>query len=211
MKHQLPFLAIALLFATSITGLTKSLSEEQRRSHLQLLQSKDARETHLSPLDRAYLDAHELLNHDGTCSRFYGGGAAVYVLDELTIRLQARSLHDPRIGLRMSGLFASFDNAELGISYRLFEKVEINDSGPFYKALSFRDEPRVPHVGSFGPNTREVRVLILLHELAHLILGPNRKWLIPDDGDNPGLSRENTETIESRCGEQIRGLQGKSD
>jgi hypothetical protein len=210
MKHQQPFLAIALLFATSITGLAKSLSEEQRRAHLQLLQSKDARETRLSPLDRAYLDAHELLNHDGTCRQFYGGSAAMYVLDELTIRLQARSLRDPRIGLRMSGPFTSFGDSEKGISYRLFEKAEINYGGPFYKALSFRDEPRIPRIGSFGPNTREARVLILLHELAHLILGPNRKWLIPNDGDNPWLSHENTEMIESRCGEQIRGLQKKS-
>ena len=209
MKQQRPFLAIALLLAASIAALAKPLSEKQRRAHLLLLQSEDARETRLSPLDRAYLDAHELLNHDGACSQFYGGRAAVYVLDELTIRLQARSLRDPRIGVRMSGPFTSLGDSEKGISYRLFEKAEINYDGPFYKVLSFSNESRIPRMGSFGPSTREVRVLILLHELAHLMAGPNRKCLIPDDGDNPYLSHENTKLIESRCGVQIRGLRGK--
>jgi len=210
MRHQQPFLAIALLFATSVTGLAKSLSEEQRRSQLRLLQSEGARAMRLSPLDRAYLDARQLLNNDGTCSQFYGGSKVVYVLDELTVRLQSRPLRDPRIGLRMSGPFTFFGASGKGISYRLFEKAEINYGGPFYKAKSFADEPHIPRIGSFGPNTREVRVLILLHELAHLILGPNRRWLIPDDGDNPTLSHENTEMIESRCGGQIRVLASKS-
>jgi hypothetical protein len=210
MKHQQDLLAIALVFATSIAGLAKPLSEEQRRSHLQRLRSETAGQTHLSPLDRAYLDVHELLDRDGTCGQFYGGRAAAFVLDELTIRLQARSIRDPTVGLRMSGLFTSFDSAEQGISYRLFEKAEINSGGAFYKALSFRDEPRIPHIGTFGPNTREARVLILLHELAHLLKGHDRNWLIPDDGDNPQLSHENTRLIESRCGEWIRGLRKDS-
>lgn len=209
MKRQQPILAIALLFATSITGLAKSLSEEQERVRLQLLRSEASSQVRLSPLDRAYLDAHQLLNHGGSCSQFYGGRASAYVLDELTIRLQFGLLRDPRIGVEMSGPFTCYVDSDRGISYRLFETAEINNGGPFFKALSFRGAPRIPHIGSFGPNTREVRVLILLHELGHLIKGSDRHWLIPDDGDNPVLSNENTRTIESRCGAQIRALQPK--
>jgi hypothetical protein len=107
----------------------------------------------------------------------------------------------------MSGLFADYVDSESGVFYRLFAEAELNTGGPFYKAKVFPAEPFVPNVGSFRPNTREARVLILLHELAHLIKGPDSTWLIPDDGGNPQLSRQNTRTVEAQCGQQIRALQ----
>jgi hypothetical protein len=86
----------------------------------------------------------------------------------------------------------------------LFKQAEINSFGAFYRSKTFPAEPFVPNMGSFRPNTREVRVLILLHELAHLIKGSDGRWLIPDDGTDAQLSRANTLTIESKCGQQIR-------
>jgi hypothetical protein len=107
----------------------------------------------------------------------------------------------------MAGFFDTYVVSESEVTYRIFEVAEINTAGPFYKSKTFPAEPFVPDVGSFRPNTREARVLILLHELAHLIKGRDGRWLIPDDGGNVSLSRQNTLTVESRCGRQIRRLQ----
>ncbi|SRR6266542_2712638 len=205
MKRQ-ALIAIAMLLATSITGFGNSLSEEQRRTRLQVLRTGDIRNISLTPLDRAYLDARTLLDHDSPCSQFYGGSKSEQVLDELAVRLRTASINDSKIGIKMSGSFTWFVDSESGISYRLFEEAQINSIGPFYRSKVFPAEPFVPNVGSFQPNTRQARILILLHELAHLIKGPNGMWLIPDDGDNPRLSHQNTLTVESRCGEQIRAL-----
>jgi hypothetical protein len=106
----------------------------------------------------------------------------------------------------MSGPFTILVEPREEISYRLFEHAEINRAGAFYKSKVFPDEPVVPNVGTFRPNTREARTLILLHELAHLIRGRNGSWLIPDDGASAQLSRANTEIIEARCGKQLRAL-----
>jgi hypothetical protein len=106
----------------------------------------------------------------------------------------------------MSGSFISLVEPQEGMPYRLFELAEINSFGAFYRSKTFPAEPFVPNVGSFRPNTKEARVLILLHELAHLIKGSDGNWLIPDDGNSPPLSRINTLTVESKCGLQIRTL-----
>jgi hypothetical protein len=201
-----PLLAIALLLATTTSGLGKSLSEEQQRSRLRALHTEQGRNMHLAPLDRAYLDTYTMLSGNNQCNRFFGGSGSRLVLDELVIRLRDQTITDTRIGIRMSGSFTSFVEPQEGTAYRLFEQAEINSFGAFYRSKTFPAEPYVPNVGSFPPNTREARVLILLHELAHLIRGKEGTWLIPDDGDSPKLSRLNTLTVESNCGRQIRAL-----
>jgi hypothetical protein len=161
---------------------------------------------HLTLLEHAYLDAYGVLGGDNQCNQFFGGIGSRQVLDELVIRLQIRPMGDSRIGIRMSGTFSSQVEPQKGLSYRLFERADINGQGAFFRAKVFPAEPFVPNVGSFLPNTREARVLILLHELAHLIKGKDGAWLIPDDGNSPQLSRRNTLTVESNCGQQIRAL-----
>jgi len=91
------------------------------------------------------------------------------------------------------------------LTYRVFDHAALNINGPFKKAKVFADEPFVPGVGSFRPNTREARVLILMHELGHLIERDHR-WLLPDDGTSPAQSRQNTKIVEKNCGAQIRAL-----
>ena len=204
MKCQ-PLLAIALLLTTSMSGFGNPLSEEKQRSRLQALRTEDLRNMHLTPLDRAYLDTYAMLSGHNQCSQFFAGSGSRQVLDELVIRLRMRLISDSRIGIRMSGTF-SLVELYGGISYRLFDQAEINSIGAFYKSKTFPAEPLVPNMGSFRPNTREARVLILLHELAHLIKGTDGKWLIPDDGNDAQLSRSNTLTVESKCGQQIRAL-----
>ncbi len=205
MKLRRQLFAIALLLTTSVTGLG-GLSIEQKREWLRMVRPDAFRRIRLTRLDRAYLDVRTLLSQQGSCSEFFGRGPAQDVLEELVIKLREERLSDSSIGIRMSGPFTLFENSEKGFSYRLFANAELNTAGPFCRAKVSPAEPLVPGVGSFLPNTREARVLILLHELAHLIQGRDGAWLIPDDGYSPQLSRQNTATVESRCGKQIRAL-----
>ena len=205
MKFQRPLVLVALLLATAVSGFG-SLSTEQKREHLRNLRTGEFRRMNLSPLDRTYLDVRTLLSQQSTCSEFFGGESVEHVLEEFVIELREERLSDASIGIQMSGSFTLFNGSEKNAFYRLFETAELNTQGPFCKAKVFAAEPYVPAVGSFAPNTREVRALILLHELAHLVQGKNGTWLIPDDGDSPQLSRLNTSTVESKCGRQIRAL-----
>jgi hypothetical protein len=200
-----PLLAIALLLAIATSGLGKSLSEESKRGRLQTLRKADVKTMHLTPLEHAYLDSYTVLSGDNQCKQFFGIGSG-QVLDAFVIRLQIRTMSDSRIGIRMSGAFTIQTEPHEGLSFRLFEQADINSRGAFLRAKTFPAEPLVPNVGSFPPNTREARVLLLLHELAHLIKGNDGAWLIPDDGNSPQLSHLNTLTVESKCGQQIRGL-----
>jgi hypothetical protein len=201
-----PLLAIALLLAIATSALGKSLSEQKQRSRLTKLRTADVKTMHLSLLEHAYLDTFRVLSGDNQCNQFFGGTGSRQVLDELVIRLQIRPMGDSRIGIRMSGTFTVQVEPQEGLSFRLFEQADINGYGAFFRAKTFPADPLVPNVGSFLPNTREARVLILLHELAHLIKGSDGTWLIPDDGSNPQLSHLNTATVESKCGQQIRAL-----
>jgi hypothetical protein len=161
---------------------------------------------HATELYQAYLDTYALLSGDNKCVQFFTGRKSRLVLDELVMRLRVRFMSDSRIGIRMSGTFSSFVEHQEGIAYRLFEQAEINRIGAFYRSKVSLAEPSVPGIGSFRPNTREARVLILLHELAHLIQGNKGTWLIPDDGSDAQLSRSNTLIVESKCGKYIRTL-----
>ncbi|MEP6912853.1 MAG: hypothetical protein ABI923_08875 [bacterium] len=206
MKPQRHWLAIALLLATSVTAFSNLSSEERQRERLRVLRTEAFKQTNLTPLDRAYLDAFTLLDQKEMCGEFFGGSTSQLALDELVIKLRNQPINDNGIGIRMSGLFTCYVNSQGRTSYRLFEKAELNIAGPFYNSKTRPEDLFVARIGSFPANTRWARVLILLHELAHLITGRNGTWLIPDDGGNPELSRQNTLTIESRCGEQIRAL-----
>jgi hypothetical protein len=104
----------------------------------------------------------------------------------------------------MSGDYTNVLNAETKLKYRLFANASLNLDGPFYKRKASSSSTTVSGVGSFAPNTREARVLMLLHELGHLMKGPNGDWLLPDDGKSFTDSLSNTRKIESICGEQIR-------
>jgi hypothetical protein len=159
----------------------------------------------LSLIDKAYLDAFSILNDDNSCSRFYGGPAAIEVLNRLTTQLATTHLENS-IAVRMTGITTLAQNNSTGISYRLFQRAELNLNGPFYKSIASRGEV-VPGIGVFAPNTRAARVTILLHELGHLIRKPNKEWLLPNDGDSDARSRENTNQVIAMCTNQITQLE----
>jgi hypothetical protein len=159
------------------------------------------------PLEQAFQDAFSILSKNNSCSRFFGDTkTAGEVLQRLATQFQLHLLRDSRTGIEMFGNFTYFGQTEERGGYRLFAAATINTAGPFFKAKVFPAEPYVPPVGSFLPNTREARVLMLLHELAHLVKGQNGSWLIPDDGNSAALSKRNTELIESQCRQQILSL-----
>ena len=155
----------------------------------------------LTPLDEAYLDAFSILNEDNTCSAFYGGPPAIQVLNELMGQLKPRYL-DSTVAVKMTGKTITIISVQYSLSYRLFDKAELNLEGPFYSNGFHADRS----IGGFRPNTREARVTILLHELGHLIKRRDKQWLLPNDGASEDLVRENTERVIAMCGKQIRRL-----
>lgn len=156
----------------------------------------------------AYLDAFNILKDDNSCSRFFGGStASVGVLNNLALRMQKKRLSDHSIGIRMWGQLTLVRNVATGFSYRLFDNAMVNTNGPFYSRRPFGTaSAQNQFVGRFPSHTREAKVLMLLHELGHLIRGPNGNWLIPDDHKSYEQNLENTMVIDAKCGKQIRSL-----
>jgi hypothetical protein len=154
----------------------------------------------LTPLDEAYLDAFSILKEDSTCSVFFGGPRAIEVLNQLKQQLKPTHLNST-VAVRMTGKTMEVISVRYPLSYRLFDRAEINLRGPFYFANAFHS---AGSIGGFLPNTREARMAILLHELGHLIERPDKQWLLPNDGASAYLVQENTERIIAVCGKQIR-------
>ena len=163
----------------------------------------------LTPLDEAYLDAFSILREANSCSAFYGGPAAIEVLNQLKRQLKPTKLN-ATVAVRMTGEITTVVSLPYSLSYRLFAKAELNANGPFYRGNAFQSEPTRPNIGSFLPNTREARVTILLHELGHLIQRRDTQWLLPNDGTSQYLSQENTGRVVAMCGKQIGHLSGTS-
>ena len=187
-------------------GLTKSIrrgSEAHTAPHPEPPQALSLPNVNqLTPLDEAYLDAFSILKEDNTCSTFYGGPAAIKVLNQFKLQLKP-GLLDRDVAMRMSGSITNHESLHDALSYRLFQKAELNLEGPFYRGSVFYSNRSI---GGFPPNTREARVTMLLHELGHLIGKEDRQWLLPNDGAGEDLVRENTKRVIGVCGEQIRRL-----
>lgn len=157
-------------------------------------------------LESVYYNTLAILSTSNSCSEFFGGSAAsMEVFNQLMGQVRKDSLSST-VAMRMNGTTLNAEDARTGARYRLFSKVSINLNGPFFKKKNFNSERSVFGVGSFGPNTREVRILILLHELGHLMRGQDGTFLLPDDGGNEQVSRNNSHKIEEVCGNQIKSL-----
>lgn len=220
MRRRRFLLVTAFLITTEIVAANVTTKAQQKPFQL-TAQSNNAVSSEVrftpvahkgaEPLEQAFQDAISILSKNNSCSRFYGDPkTAAEVLRRLATQFRLHLLRDSRTGIEMSGNFTYFDQTENHGGYRLFAAATINTAGPFFKAKVFPAEPYVPPVGSFLPNTREARVLMLLHELAHLVKGQDGNWLIPDDGNAPALSKQNTELVESQCRTQILSLSQKA-
>ena len=153
---------------------------------------------------QTYTDVFRVLKDDNPCSRFFGGPrVAVRVFNALARQLRRKTLGAGDVGLVMSGSYTLYQDARGGASYRLFDEAAVNSNGPFFvvpppSGARFQ-------VGRFPATSRAGKALMLLHELGHLIRGPNG-WLLPNDGGDAALSDRNTRTVESRCLGQLLAL-----
>jgi hypothetical protein len=163
-----------------------------------------------SLLRAAYLDALSILSTSNRCSDFFGGTHGTADIFNKFMGQVRKGYFPAAVGMKMSGDTTNVTNNITKRNFRLFDKVSLNRNGPFYRKRTSNAEPSMPRIGNFEPNTKEIRVLILLHELGHVIKGSNGSWLLPNDGHNDGLSLQNSEKIEEVCGEQIRNL-GRPD
>ncbi len=156
---------------------------------------------------QAYEDVYRILSTENECSRFYGGAApAAYVFNQLAGTFKAGRIGGSRLAGKMGGGSINVVHAPSGLRFRLFEKAVLNTSGAFYRRLGGPKDAGVPHVGSYGPDTRGARALILLHELGHVVKGAGGGWLLGDDGEDAELSEHNTGLIEAHCGNQLKAL-----
>lgn len=157
-------------------------------------------------LESAYYDTLTILSVSNTCSDFFGGPVIAVDVFAKFMQTVKKDHLAPAIAMRMSGQTTSVFNTATKAEYRLFDKASLNSNGPFYRRAVSRADVSVPHVGKYAPNTEKVRVLILLHELGHVMTDRDGKWVLPDDGNNETLSRENSRKIEEVCGDQIQKL-----
>lgn len=161
----------------------------------------------------AYYDTLAILRAGNRCSEFFGGAASVDIFDRLVARMH-KDYFAADIGIRMGGETENILNTQTNQRYRMFEKVELNANGPFYQSKYSDSAHSLPGVGTYGPDTREARVLMLLHELGHTIKSDEGKWLLPNDGDDELLSRRNSIKVERVCGSEISHLsqtEGKAE
>jgi hypothetical protein len=158
-----------------------------------------------SYLRTAYRDVFRFLSSRNSCSDFYGGpDAATEVLNNLVARV-VNSDFRRDVAFAMNGTFVSRQSRSPNVSYRLFEKTLVNRVGAFYRR-KYEFEPDILPVGQFAAGTRPARALILLHELGHLIQGPNHEWLLEDDGADNYKSNRNTEKVQKACQRELKSL-----
>jgi len=177
---------------------SKNTLTEPWRPVASALSSKDPAK--LGLVDQAYLDAFTILNDDNQCSRLFGGRYAISALNEFVHRLKPTYL-ERNVAIRMSGSITTMQSNKTGFSFRVFDKTEINLGGSFFHNLG-----HAPVVSNYQPNTRESRVVVLLHELGHLVKGADNNWVLPDDGGDRSLSVENTRHVVSACRKQIESV-----
>lgn len=161
----------------------------------------------------AYHDTLAILRAGNRCSEFFGGAATVDIFDRLIARMH-KDYFAADIGIRMGGETENILNTQTNRRYRMFEKVELNGNGPFYQSKYSDSAHTLPGIGTYGPDTRDARVLMLLHELGHTVKADDGKWLLPNDGADESLSRRNSMKVEKICGEEISNLgrvEGKTE
>ena len=188
--------------------LNEKRTEIEKPDEEETLQPLVARppEKSLSPLDRTYLDVWEIVSEENSCSRFFGGSEKVtMVLDDFVNRVRVEPLDAATVGIRMSGHYSEVIDHPTRFTYRLFDNTTLNSRGPFFKA--YHPYANTPYwVGPYSAGSREARILMLLHEMGHLIKKGDGQWLLPDDGASTGLNFRNTQAVEQQCGTIIRGL-----
>ena len=205
-------LSVLLLLTKSINGQEVAKSRPEKLEILEASAEAPARLILVkkdSYLIQAYADAFSILSEKNSCSSFYGGPLpATTVLNNLVMLVRREPLLR-EITFQRSGRQTFFKDEYAGVYYRLFAKASLNINGSFYQ----RREPTPklpPDIRSFSSGTRAARVLVLLHELGHLILSDTGNSLLPDDGYDGLRSRTNTLRVLVVCQQQLESLRPAS-
>jgi len=158
-------------------------------------------------LTRTYSDVLKILSDQNACSNFYGGPrAATTVLNDFFTHVKAQPL--PReISFQMMGRPRLLHDQITGVRYRLFDTATVNTNGSFYQRRLDAMDKFPSDVGVFGPGTRGARVLMVLHELGHLIGRDDGTWLLPDDGLDGPQSKANTLRVQQVCRAQLTKIE----
>ena len=157
-------------------------------------------------LNQAYTDVFKILSNQNTCSDFYGGPRmATTVLNGFVTRVKSKPLLR-EVSFQMEGTPHLIRHPATGVFYRLFEKIMVNTNGSFYQRRAEPMRKFPSNIGNFAPGSRHARVLILLHELGHLIKSENGDWLIPDDGHDGTKSKANTLLVQQVCRKELDTL-----
>lgn len=158
-------------------------------------------------IDRAYLDAYTILSAENSCSKFFGGPyLATVILNLLYPKLKQTALDNNEVGIIMSGVTTTGQDKQTGVGFRLFENVAVNLKGPFFQSFNPKTHRFFNRVGGYPANTREARVVMLLHELGHLLPGSGPHWLLEDDANNFPQVMANTNSVLERCDAQVKSL-----
>ncbi len=156
-------------------------------------------------ITQAYIDVFRILSNPNTCSDFYRGPrTATTVLNGFVTRVKSQSLLRD-VTFEMAGPRIIRDPVT-GVSYRVFEKTMVNTNGSFYQRRADLMRKFPSDVGNYAPGSRAARVLILLHELGHLIQDENGEWLLPDDGFDDTQSKANTLRVQQVCRKELNAL-----
>jgi hypothetical protein len=153
----------------------------------------------------AYYDTLAILGTTNRCSEFFGGPSTIEVFNQLIAKMR-KDYFSSDIGIRMSGVTSNIFNTATNRKYRLFKQVTLNGNGAFYRSKYLNSIQSLPGIGTYRSDTREARVLMLLHELGHIVTADDGKWLLPNDGNDEKLSRRNSMEIEKICGNEIAHL-----
>jgi RHS repeat-associated protein len=157
---------------------------------------------------RAIGQVTSILLGSNSCTRFFsqgpgGLGAAKDALGYFNLNFRIANIFDsPNTGIRMSGQQGVDVDSNGQTRYRTFADIVVNATGPFFMAVNRLN------IGDYRAYTDEARMLMILHELAHLVMGANGQYLIRNDDPKttPGQSAANTEIVQGHCKTEIDSI-----
>jgi hypothetical protein len=168
-----------------------------------------------------------ILSGDNPCSRFFGA-FGLSAFNQMIQNATFSSLENENIGIRQNVTRQIYHRSSLPIlgenpggtpyyAYYAPNSFAVNTSGAFFNTSN-----NLPRFGGFDPGSLGSRIIQLLHELGHVTVASvstrdlprnliqrgyvRGELLLREDGDDPGLSGRNTETVRRNCINEINRI-----
>jgi RHS repeat-associated protein len=165
-------------------------------------------------INTTVLQVAQIFSVSNDCTTFFCGAGSVgwnvaqEALTELATRLRPGRAGSADVGIQLNPPWVDYIKGSM--HYRVPKDGVVNDVGAFLATFNMLARRRNYPIGGYQPNTTRARVLMLLHEVAHLLYDPAAPSnpLIPDDNQttNSGQSVRNTETVKRACKTEIEKL-----